>query len=396
MNTLEVCMKPIEKPITVTTVLITTAIAAGVFIRFANLGQNALDANEANLALQAYNTVHSQYAVWSGQPIYLLLTSALLAMFRDSNFLVRLVPALFGSAFLVVPLFFRDRLKPGVLILFTWLLALDPSLIAASRTVGGWMISLTLLGFLSAAVYHQKYWGSAVLAALCLVSGPTLWPILLIAAVSLFIWTRVSQDNTIHLPDFLKNSTQSFWIVFGVSLAAFTGLLFSAPNGIGALGGSISDFLEYFVSAQPYSLLLVLLAIPLYSPILLVAGTLQGLRAVKIRDQHDILAGIFFLVGLLIIVLLPGREPLMITWVIVPLAYLATTGVEKVLSYASEDFKQPALISGFVVLILLFLWQVFGSINQGRLEIRINSSSTPGRGSGFCWFARFWRSWAGH
>ena len=46
------------------------------------------------------------------QPIYILPTSALFFLFGSSDFLARFIPALTGSALILVPYLFRERIKP--------------------------------------------------------------------------------------------------------------------------------------------------------------------------------------------------------------------------------------------------------------------------------------------
>lgn len=358
-----------ERVFSVTTLLIALAVAAGALVRFANLGQNPLDANEATLALQAFHTAQGHASTWGGHPLYLGLTTALFYFCGSSTLLARLIPALFGVAFLVLPACYSKQLRPGAVVILSWLLALDPSLIAASRTAGSWMTSLTLLGFLFVAVKENKTWAAAILLALCLLSGPTLWPILVLAAVSLFLWSRGFPGQTLAFRPADFKISRPFWFVFLVSFLGFASMMIFTPNGISAFGASFIEVKGLITNSQPSSLILTALALPIYSPVVFVAGFIQGILAAKARDRIGVLAFVYVLVTGLVILVLPGRQPLMLTWLIVPLAYLASLAIDKILSYAAFDFKQPGLIAGFVVLILIFLWQVFGSINQGRVEM---------------------------
>jgi predicted membrane-bound mannosyltransferase len=113
-----------------------------IAIRFLHLGIQALSENEANLALQALSTAKGQMINWSGEPLYLALTSLLFTIFDQNNFIARLIPAIFGTLLIAIPFLYRKNTGNWETIILTAFLAIDPSLVSLSRTAGGSTISL--------------------------------------------------------------------------------------------------------------------------------------------------------------------------------------------------------------------------------------------------------------
>ncbi len=81
-----------------------------IAIRFLHLGDQTLSESEANLALQALMTAKGQAINWSGQPLYLVLTSFLFTLFDQTNFIARLIPAIFGTLVIAIPFLYRKNI----------------------------------------------------------------------------------------------------------------------------------------------------------------------------------------------------------------------------------------------------------------------------------------------
>ena len=84
-------------------VLYVIAFILAAALRFIQLGALPLSDTEAQWALQAFKVAQGTRPLLGSQPIYLLPTSLLFFLFGTSNFLARFVPALTGSALILVP-----------------------------------------------------------------------------------------------------------------------------------------------------------------------------------------------------------------------------------------------------------------------------------------------------
>ena len=114
-----------------------------------------------------------------------MLTSALFYTFGGAtNALARLIPALTGSALILLPVLFRERLKPRTAVILAFALALEPGLASISRQAGS---PIMAVAFVLAAwglwERRQVQW-AGVCAGLALLSGPALWAGLLGLAIT--------------------------------------------------------------------------------------------------------------------------------------------------------------------------------------------------------------------
>ena len=114
-------------------------------LRFIALGAAPLTDSEATLALQALALARGESPLLAPQSAYILLTSVLFAVTESNNFLARFFPALAGGAIVLVPLLFREQIKPRPAAILALFLAIDPLLVAFSRTAGGTILALTFL-----------------------------------------------------------------------------------------------------------------------------------------------------------------------------------------------------------------------------------------------------------
>ena len=122
--------------------LLILVIAAA--LRLINLGLIPLSEYEASWAMQAFDIAQGNEVVFTGQPAYVIITSFIFNIMGSSTALARLLPALLGSSLVIVPYVFRHHLGRTPALIFALGLALDPGLVAVSRTAGGQM---TALGF---------------------------------------------------------------------------------------------------------------------------------------------------------------------------------------------------------------------------------------------------------
>src|SRR5512138_1379152 len=96
-------------------------------VRLVKLDTPPLSDNEARWALQALGVAQGMRPLLGSQPAYILLTSVLFyGLGAGTNFLARFVPALAGSALVLVPALFAHRLKPRTSVVLAFMLALEP------------------------------------------------------------------------------------------------------------------------------------------------------------------------------------------------------------------------------------------------------------------------------
>ncbi|MBI3761165.1 MAG: glycosyltransferase family 39 protein, partial [Chloroflexi bacterium] len=116
-------------------------------VRLYGLGAQPLSDAEAHDALLAFRFLHGGDLIADVQtppvphsPLLFTLTSFSFLMFGASDTIARLAPALAGTALVLTPVYFRRALGPAASLLMSGLLAISPTLIAASRAADAVML----------------------------------------------------------------------------------------------------------------------------------------------------------------------------------------------------------------------------------------------------------------
>jgi len=370
MNTTDTRMLKSNKPITIQTILIGLAILAGVCIRLIQLGQLPLDDREATLAMQAFQLAGGKQVELSGQPLYLVLTTALFYVFGSSNFLARLVPAVAGILLVLTPLFFRKYLRPLDVVLVTWLLALEPSIVAASRNSVSGILTLSLAVTANAAFIHQKKVTAGVLFGLLFLSGTGFWWLVLADLILLLLSKPILRTGGDWESIRIFFTQQAVWLSAVLTILLMGGLVFLVPSGFSAITKSIPDFISSIATPSGVSWWMPLAAVLVYSVLPLIFGFMGGLRTIATDNISRILLA-FALVNLLLVILLPGREVLNLIWVTLPLVYLAGIELTRHFFPRPEETLPAIGISLLVIVILFFLWQIFGRLNAGFVDMNV-------------------------
>lgn len=322
------------------------ALALAVFARLVNLETAPLSDFEASAALQAWQVaVEPDVSLpLSANPGYILLTALLFKVFGSSNLLARLLPVLAGSALVLAPWFFRNRLGrlPAVVLAFG--LALDPGLVSQSRLAGGPLPALALTLLALALVQPPEpsrlRWAAAgALAGLALLSGPAVFHGVVILGLSagLAAVLRITSHQ-----DDERGAGRSGGVFALAAMAASVllggTLLFLHPAGLSAWLGALPEYLAGWLPAPAGSapvgdpalrvpVLLQLLILASYQPLALVFG-LVGL----VRRSLNSLIGLWLAAALLIVLLYPARQVGDLIWVLVPLWALAAQVVAQTLA----------------------------------------------------------------
>ncbi|MBK8933654.1 MAG: glycosyltransferase family 39 protein [Chloroflexi bacterium] len=127
------------------------ALAAGV-LRLVNLGSLPLSPKEAEAALAVWRFWQPGHtAVFPGSPAYFTLTALATQVLGFSDAVMRLVPALFGVALVLLPWLLRQRMGPVGALITAVFLAVSPITTITARTAGGEAIALFAIFLLLAA-----------------------------------------------------------------------------------------------------------------------------------------------------------------------------------------------------------------------------------------------------
>jgi 4-amino-4-deoxy-L-arabinose transferase-like glycosyltransferase len=352
--------------LTVEHALYALIVLAGFALRFVNLGVAPLTPVEAHEAWSAWLAATGTSVLQSPAPasaLYYGLQSLLFFVVGANDFLARLLPALMGTALLLLPWWWRRWLGRAAALLAALLLALDPWLTTLARTAEGTGLTL-FLGLLALTALLQ--WGGlgersaesaeddlspaehpslgweralAVSLGLLLVSGPQAWSWLPVLALFAFLYVR-------------RRPRRSSYAWFGAALLLGASGLLSRPEGIGAVGASLTAWLSQWSGdllggSDAYALGLgwPFLRLLVDQLLLVVFGILGLVLLGSGRGDFSSSAGarrLALFLGLwlawgIVLALLPGRSPFVLPMMGLPLLIAAAAGIAFLISLSLGD-----------------------------------------------------------
>lgn len=247
-------------------------------LRFIGLGALPFSDAEAGLALNAAGRVVPGGDLLTSQPGYTAITAMLFKGLGSSDFLARLVPAIAGSALVLIPLFIRRWIGRGTALMMAFLLAVDPAGVAFSRQAGGSLLAVSSLAYFILALLMGRRRLAAVCLGLALTGGYLAFVGLLVLMV-VVIWGR--KPDGLHGEEnplaWLKHFAvkEAVFITGGVTILVCT-LFFLQPANLAALGGSLLDvFRAKGVGGVDFWLLLLVYYLPIF-----LLGVWQGVLGI--------------------------------------------------------------------------------------------------------------------
>ena len=318
-------------------------------LRFAALGMRPLSDAEAGQALSAWNLYRGQPPDQPGySPLLTTLNLAGFALFGDSDATARLCSALLGVLLVLLPYGLRRQLGSGGVLAAAALLAVSPTVLYLSRiangdigaAAGGLALVAGLYNWFEAAcapvdATGRPARGLALAAAglvLMLTASPASYSILLLLVLfgaALFVANRRgAAGERASIP-----GVGAGWKSFGLILLAGTGVTATGfllnLGGLGAMFDQFARWVGGFVpgagaaSAVGEASYPAIFLITLYEPLLLVAGIFGMSFAIARRRPVDWWLAWWFLGGIVLDLLRPGRGSGDVLVPLVPLALLA-------------------------------------------------------------------------
>lgn len=338
-----------------------------VMLRLTLLGKFPLWEVEARWAYQAWELWQGKTTDPGIQAAYLSVTRGLFALFGGSSAaLARLWPALAGSLLVWIPYFLKKDLGRSAALVTGLGLALDPGLVALSRGVGTPLPAVVFL-LLTAGLFAANKWTwASVCAGVFLLSGNGWVMGLLILGGTLFLsqildlgtgdeghlFSSVSRKEPGSLP-----WSQMVLTFTGVILVVGTYGL-NDVQGLTTWLGSIPAFFRGWTEPFPVSpgrILVALLAYQLFPLLFAVVGAIQAWRR---KDRVGQMMSIWFLVGLILILIYPARQVWDLAWVLVPLWVLASLPFADMLRKKSPS-QVSWILAGMILVLAALLWLSF-------------------------------------
>jgi hypothetical protein len=362
--------------------LYAAALVIGVSLRLWGLGSQPLSPWEASNSWPAWLAANGLSVVDAPTPnsaLYYGLQWLLFWTGVNSDAGARLISVIAGTGLIVLPWWWRGWCGRRVALIMSWLLTVDPWLLGFSRMADGASLAifcglLTLVGMSQVAVErHANRWMkiSTVAAGLLLVSGPMGWNFLLVV----IWWGWLLKDELA-----VAGLWQRKWLMWmaGAALAGAT-FWFARLEGVAWVATGVSVWLAQFDGGNAGPLLPPIMggygiawpwlqlwvdAAPLL-PLGMGGLVVLTLRARRYETAQPVLRPLLHLyIGWLLwgmlLWLLPGRSPLALPVLGMPLLILTAYALDALLSgYPRElDWREAGAVV-FTLTILLIsgaLW----------------------------------------
>lgn len=335
------------------------------FLRFYQLGIPVLDSPEAAVAMEALRVVENHPQQIQTDLLLVHATAALFYLFGDNNALLRLLPALIGSLFVLTPLLFQRWLGIRPAILLSAVLAIEPTFIALSRYADGRMLTIALVVFALGFLLHRQYWLGAISLALFLLSGRSVgYGLVLLALVAAWTWLGDKKFMQTKFKEWVEQfaamDRRTFGIVFVFTFALAGTLFLLNPQGLSAAVTGWIDFFQHWAVRLSGNLMLqtggILLTFGLFPLLVGIWGIIRlekrgGGKFWSIVLRWLIAAFVLFL-------LYPSKHPLDWAWVVLPLWCFAAVNI----TILFEDWRQIDMTT-FGAAVFLFVLQVFFLLN---------------------------------
>ena len=349
-----------------------------------------------------------------------------------SSFWARFGPACAGAGLVLAGWALRRRMGRGAALMAASLFAFDPWLLSFSRMADGATLSVLTGVLLLAALFDDRKDGPrveflAVTCGLFLISGPLAWLMLPLFIYALFLLKGGPLADLAP-----SQSRRAAIICAGTVVIGSTGLL-SNISGLSAIGESVGSAVAHVMGTAEsagilhfdhgYTVNWALLRLLVDEPFLLVFGVAgmatalygtaiyAGGSAEQNVDEGEVVdsgSGVpvdaiwlnVLAVGVawgLLLILLPGRNPVSLLVTGLPLLLLAAGTTTRMLSQAPigtlirDSSRMPAFATMGILLVTAFFWTgtISISLRDGNFDPRLATFYLliPALGSFFVWWS---------
>lgn len=344
-------------------------------LRLAHLGAVPLDSAEAGQALAAHLASQGvgtgrQLAVHQPVPLLFNFNVLLFVLFDGGDALARLIPALAGVGLVLTPLLLQDYLGRWGALGAGLLLTLSPTTLFFSRRLdGATPAALGVMLLVGCVARFLETWRSSLVTlgglglAIALTAGPggvgLLAGLVLALAGGLWVWW----DQTAWLWPMVHVPLKRGLAVAGVAVLALGTGMGLNPAGLSAAAEQFLVWLARFGIAAGSSLPSPFIPLLAYEPLILLAGVAGLVLAMRRRHAMGLLWTFWAAVGIVQLVLMPGREPADLLWVLLPLSGLGGLAVEELVQSIRAHGRW--VNEGLYLPISLVLW-VHGGLALAR------------------------------
>lgn len=326
-----------------------------------------LSNDEARHTLDALSAMQGETSVLQN-PLFGFLQLASFTLFGANGFTARIVSAIAGITFCLLPFAWRSEIGRTRALVVSTLLALSPTMWFVSREATGigfaWLLAFAHL----AALRHAHSATAALMLGLLLACGKdALSPLIFVVLVGLLTSILARRDfSRLNLSNFSRRNLALGACAFVIGCTGF----FLRPAGLGDVFSGFATWTRELISADNYSLSRLALGFVIVELLVLVfalVGIVLSRSSLATLREPFFWAGI----GLFVLAVDRGRTVAHLTPILMCDAYLAAIALNKLLqSLQSEGSWLDTSIAGVSFVLLTFAGlglRQFAAQSQGGL-----------------------------
>jgi hypothetical protein len=340
------------------------AFFIGLVLRLISLGAHPLSDIEAKWALQALDASNGTRAALGSDPAYAVLTSVLFFAFGGAtNTLARLIPALTGSALVLVPALFKERLKPRPALILAFAIALEPGLAALSRQAGTSILAITFTLATWGMWERHEVKLAGVFAGMALLSGTALWVGLLGLVITwalLLPFERAAPSRTkpATVPSGHGRRTDLLSAgAYALGTVVLVGTMFMfVPAGLSSWIAGMPDYLAGWTRPSGIPISMMLLSLIAYQPLAVLLALVTTFRGWLQRSARVRGLSLWMVVALLLALFNPSRQVVDLAWTLIPMWALASLELARSLNVRPAERREVLGAATLSCVILVFIW----------------------------------------
>lgn len=370
-----------DRRITTEHFLYCLALVVAGFFRLYHLGFTPLSDFEASHALQSLGQQPGVANIASASAAYRILTGFTFDLFGSGEFLARFWPAVAGSLLVLAPIFFRGALGRKAALILAFGLAIDPGLVAISRTAGGAMMAISFTFFALGWMWAGYPILAGIFAALALLSGPGSVVGLSIILV-VFVITHLVHVSVLpaHPERNFKQELRPALAAAGITFLTVAAIFLWQPAGLSSLTNSASQYLSGWASTGGRSASQMLFMLAVYAPLpflFILTQVVYWLARQSFSEESleppPVGTLLWLAMSCLIVFIYPGKQAWDLAWVIVPMWVFTAQALSQLLP-EDKPHVISVILAGTIFILLALFWNTLVS---SRLIVPVTAFDLP-------------------
>ena len=330
-----------------------------IFVRFLNLGNLPLSDFEAKIAFNSSQILTGNNAQLTSEVFLTNINAVFIYLFGNSNFVVRLFSAVFGTLLVFTPFLFRKVIENKFLFLISVWMAIDPVLISLTRQINSALLCLFFGVLLIYFIIQKNEIATGIFSALLLLCGTSFWfgtfPLIVMLVYRKFrkSKTKENENGFDTSLDQFRLKRYLFSLVVSLVFISTFGLVFRSQF-VGVIQGLINYFQGWGASST-MNVMEIVRAIIIYEFPVIIFGLFGIIIFSRSINKYFSLLAIWLFLSIIHFITYSSISIVNSVWLVMPLIIFGSLFIRKFAFDLGQNRKIIGLISGIGFVLMEFL-----------------------------------------